>query len=199
MNKKIALKNLIELDNIFRETNSEYWLSCGTLLGLYRDGDFISHDTDTDVCVNINSLNSKLLNTIIGKGFKIGNVFGRLDDGFEITLHKDGVKTDLFFFYKKEGYWYHSVYSHFTRINTLKHDYVFEPFGLKETEFLGHKFITPDNIESVIEQQYGEDWRKPNQKWSYFQSPKNIITTNKRVTNSMTKLDLQKLMNNEGL
>jgi hypothetical protein len=58
MNKEIALNNLKQLDRIFRENNSEYWLSCGTLLGFYRDGDFIGHDTDTDICLNIDSLST---------------------------------------------------------------------------------------------------------------------------------------------
>jgi len=195
MNKKIALQNLVDLDNIFRSNKSEYWLSCGTLLGFYRDGDFIGHDTDTDLCVNIESLNKKIINDILNNGFKIGHIFGRSSDGFEIALNRNGVKTDLFFFYKNDNYWYHSVYSNFTQVDSLKHDYVFKPFGLKETEFLGHKFITPDNIESVIIQQYGEDWRLPNSKWSYYQSPKNLVNTNKRVLKSDTYSDYQKIIN----
>jgi phosphorylcholine metabolism protein LicD len=194
MNKQVALENLKQLDRIFRENNTEYWLSCGTLLGLYRDGDFIGHDNDTDVCININSLNKKLLTDIEKNGFKIGNIFGRLEDGFEIALNKNGVKTDLFFFYKKENYWYHSVYSNFTQIDSLKHDYVFKPFNLKETKFLGHKFITPDDIELVIIQQYGDNWRIPNKNWSYYQSPKNIINTNIRILFSDTKNDHKKIL-----
>jgi phosphorylcholine metabolism protein LicD len=194
MNKKVALKNLIDLDSIFRDNKSEYWLSCGTLLGLYRNGDFIGHDKDTDLCVNINSLNKDLINSIVNNGFKISSVFGRLKDGFEIALNRNGVKTDLFFFYKNNDYWYHSVYSDFTKVDSLKHDYVFKKFGLKETEFLGHEFITPDDIESVIIQQYGEDWKIPNSKWLYYKSPKNIINTYKRVLKTDTNLDYQKII-----
>lgn len=194
MDKKIALKNLIDLDKILREGNSEYWLSCGTLLGFYRDGDFIGHDTDTDICINIDSLDKKLINSLLKSGFTIGNVFGRLDDGFEIAIHRQGVKTDLFFFYKKEGYWYHSVYANFTHKDSLKYDYVFNKFGLKETEFMGYNFVTPDNIESVLIQQYGEEWEIPNKEWVYHKSPKNIIITDKRILKSDTNIDLKKII-----
>lgn len=193
MNKKIALKNLIDLDKILRENDSEYWLSCGTLLGFYRDGDFIGHDTDTDICVNIESLNKKLINSLLTNGFTIGNVFGRLDDGFEIAIHRQGVKTDLFFFYKKEGYWYHSVYAHFTNVDSLKFDYVYNQFGLKETEFLNYNFTTPNDIESVITQQYGKNWKIPDKNWIYYSSPYNIVSTGKRILKSDTNNDFNKL------
>jgi phosphorylcholine metabolism protein LicD len=195
MNKKIALENLIDLNEIFKKNGAEYWISCGTLLGLYRDGDFIGHDRDTDLCLNINSLNSTLINDILINDFEIGNIFGRFNDGFEIALHKNGVKTDLFLFYKNDNYWYHSVYSNFTQIDSLKYDYVFKPFELKETEFLGHKFITPDDIESVIIQQYGDDWRIPNKNWSYYTSPANLVKTDKRVLKSDTYNDFKKIIN----
>lgn len=193
MNKKIALQNLKDLDKIFRETNSEYWLSCGTLLGFYRENDFIGHDTDTDVCVNIQSLNSELLNTLTNNDFIIKHKFGRLRDGFEIALTRNGVKTDLFFFYKGKDKWYHSVYANFSRIDTVKYDYIFKPFELKETIFLGHSFITPKNIEEVIIQQYGENWREPIKEWSYYKSPKNVINTNIRVKRIDTENDFKKI------
>jgi len=193
MNKEIALNNLKQLDRIFRENNSEYWLSCGTLLGFYRDGDFIGHDTDTDICLNIDSLNRELITEIINNNFKIEHIFGRYDDGFELTIRKDGVKTDIFLFYKKEK-WYHSVYSDFTNVDSLKHDYVFKPFGLKETEFLGHKFITPDDIESVIIQQYGFNWKTPDKNWSWYLSPKNIENLGIRVLKELSILDFNNLI-----
>lgn len=189
MDKKIALQNLIDLDKIFKETNSEYWLSCGTLLGLHREGDFIGHDTDTDVCVNIDSLNKKLIDSLLANGFNIIRVFGRIDDGFEIAIGRNGVKTDLFFFYKNGDKWYHSVYSNFTQTDSVKYDYIFKPFKLKETEFLGYKFITPDDIENVITQQYGPDWATPTSNWRYDTSPKNSINTGIRVKHGDTIID----------
>lgn len=193
MNKEIALKNLKDLDKIFRETKTEYWLSCGTLLGFYRDGDFIGHDTDTDVCVSIKCLNKNLLDKLKNKGFSVIRSFGRIYDGFEIALTRGGVKTDLFFFYKTKNKWYHSVCANFTATDSIKYDYIFKPFSLKEKEYLGHTFFVPENEEDVIIQQYGENWRVPNKNWSYFTSPKNVVATGLRIKDVDCENDLKNI------
>jgi len=194
MNKKIALENLVELHEIFKTLNVEYWLSCGTLLGFYRDNDFIGHDKDTDVCINIDCLSKYLIQKLISAGFLIKHKFGRIHNGFEIAIVKNNVKTDLFFFYKKENYWYHSVYANFTKKDSLKYDYVFNPFELKENKFLNHFFVTPDDIESVLIQQYGTNWKTPNKNWIYYQSPLNLIKTQKRIKNCDTLKDFEDLL-----
>jgi phosphorylcholine metabolism protein LicD len=190
MNKESALENLKILDNIFRNMNKEYWVSCGTLLGFYREGDFIAHDTDTDLCVDIKNLDKKLLDEIKKQGFKIKTVFGRYEDGFEIALVRGGVKTDLFFFYKNESKWYYSVYH-----NGQKFDFVYEPFGLKETVFKGYSFMTPDDIEHYLRQKYGDDWRVPRTKWNYWSSPKNSRPAGKAPSAAESKSDLTHILN----
>lgn len=190
MNKDSALENLKILDEIFRKMGKEYWVSCGTLLGFYRDGDFIGYDKDTDLCVNINSLDKNLLEEFKNKGFKIVRVFGRHHDGFEIALSRIGVKTDLFFFYKNDDKWYHSAYK-----NGKKFDFVYDPFGLKETVFKGHSFMTPENIEHYLSQKYGEDWRVPKKKWYYWSSPKNSRPAGAGPSASASKSDLIAILN----
>lgn len=195
MNKEIALQNLIDLDIILRKNNSEYWLCCGTLLGFYRNNDFISHDTDTDICVNIDNLSAELLDGITKAKFSILKTYGRLVDGFEIALMRGGVKTDIFFFYKTDKYWYHSVYANMNINGFQKFDYIFKPFGLKEVIFKNHLFFAPENIEEVLCQQYGEDWQTPNKSWSYYKSPKNIVETNIRTKEQDSFKDFQKILN----
>jgi phosphorylcholine metabolism protein LicD len=179
--KKEALDNLIELDKLFRELNVEYWLTCGTLLGFYRDNDFIAHDKDTDICVNSEHFNGYVLKRILSKGFKIHKCFGELEDGFEISFFRNGVKTDIFLFYKNEDKWYNSVYADFTSIDCLKFDYVYEPFEISENIFLGYSFKTPKNIEHFLKQQYGDNFMIPNKNWIWWKSPKNLKDTNIRI------------------
>lgn len=179
--KKEALDNLIELDKLFRELNVEYWLTCGTLLGFYRDNDFISHDKDTDICVNSEHFNGYVLKRILSKGFKILKCFGELEDGFEISFFRNGVKIDIFLFYKNEDKWYNSVYADFTSVDCLKFDYVYEPFEISENIFLGYSFKTPKNIEHFLKQQYGDNFKTPIKNWSYFESPKNLLKTKIRL------------------
>lgn len=195
LNKIVALDNLKIIDKIFVKNNVEYWLSCGTLLGYYRSNDFIGHDVDTDVCVNIEDLTPKVISEIKENGFKIKHVFGKISDGFELTLVRKDLRCDLFFFYKKEDYWYHSVYSDFTEYDSIKHDYVYNKFDIHRKEFLGYEFPVPVNTREVLIEQYGENFMEPNKEWYYHESPKNIRHTNTRVKKSDSAIDLDLLEN----
>jgi hypothetical protein len=194
MDKDLALKNLIELDKLFRSLSVEYWISCGTLLGFYRNNDFINHDEDTDICIPSKYLNKNLIESIKKLGFKIKNKFGRISDGFELSIHKNGIKTDLFFVYERDGKWYHSVYSGFGQKEKIKHDYVFSPFKIAKKEFLGYKFSVPDKTESHLIEHYGENYKYPAKVWKYHESPQNIFHTNIKVSRQDTILDYDTLM-----
>lgn len=193
--KKEALNNLIDLDKIFKEMNVEYWLTCGTLLGFYRDGDFIGHDKDTDICVNSKDFNGYVLKRILSLGFKIVKCFGTLEDGFEISLNRNGVKLDIFLFYKNDDKWYNSVYYDFTSSDCLKFDYIYEPFEISESIFLGYSFKVPKDTESWIISHYGEDYRTPNTKWLWWESPKNVKQTNIRVSYDDSSKSIDSLIN----
>ena len=40
---------LFKLDEVLNQNGLQYWLNYGTLLGAYRDHDFINHDYDLDI------------------------------------------------------------------------------------------------------------------------------------------------------
>jgi len=195
MDRDLALKNLIELDKLFKSINVEYWISCGTLLGFYRNNDFIAHDSDTDICIPSKYLNKNLIESIKKSGFKIKNKYGRISDGFELAIHKNGIKTDLFFVYERDARWYHSVYSPSSQKDKLKHDYVFSPFKIVKKEFLGYKFSVPDKIESHLIEHYGENYKYPTKGWKYHESPQNIFHTNTKVLIEDTISDYDMLVN----
>jgi len=46
----------------------------GTLLGIYRDHNFISYDDDIDMILDIKSLSIDLLNELKNKGFEINKI-----------------------------------------------------------------------------------------------------------------------------
>ena len=72
MNIEKALSNLKDLCLCFNNNSVEYWLSCGTLLGVIRDNSLIKHDNDVDVCVNSIFLNKEFVSTKLAvfPGFK---------------------------------------------------------------------------------------------------------------------------------
>lgn len=193
MNIEKALSNLKDLCLCFDNNNIEYWLSCGTLLGVIREGGLIKHDNDVDVCVNSIHLTGELIRQITNFGFKVKNTYGELQDGFEITIERFGEKIDIFFFYKKPNYWYHSVYANFSKGTYDKFDYVFLPFELTKIEFDGFQYSIPSNPEFVIEQQYGPDWKIPNKNWSYYKSPFNIKPIKGKCYSFDSKEDFKKL------
>lgn len=137
----------------------DYWISAGTLLGLYRDNGFIPHDTDLDV-------------EVIGESPK-------LNDSFELVVeakhmeapmqtayrHKDtGVIFDIYHFWE-EGADLINISLHGKM--TMPAKFV-QPLG----EFKGFK--APNNIEKYLEIRYG-DWQTPKQyKVSWEQDANNL-------------------------
>jgi hypothetical protein len=193
MNNDIALKNLVDLDHVLKSIGIKCWLTAGTLLGYYRDGNFIGHDSDVDIGIDAEHVKPELFRKIIDSGFEITESFGSIADGFVISVSRESVKVDLYFFYKVKDFSYHSVYSHFTESKCIKHDYVYRNFDLKEIFFLGHSFYAPTDTESYIMQQYGESFRSPVKEWSYVYSPKNVIHTEKVMSIDETLNDLRHL------
>jgi hypothetical protein len=197
MNKSQAVNNLKELDTIFRELGVEYWLSNGTLLGLHRDNDLISGDSNTDMSVNVKTISKDMFQRINEANFSIVRFFGKLEDGFMVEIAKNDVKTNLFFFYKEKEKWYHSVYVDVDGIESLKYDYVYAPFELTEATYHGNKFFIPASTEDVLKQQYGPTWQTPDKNWSITESPNNAIKTEERFKFSESESDFNSLMNFE--
>jgi hypothetical protein len=180
LEREVAINNLVLLRDILESHSVKWWLTDGTLLGLYREGDFISHDTDTDIGIKWNSFTKECLIDILNH-FQIKHIWGDIDDSFEITLFKDGVKTDLFFFYEKKDSIYHSAYMDFTGVDCLRIDYAYKSFDTKVVDFLGHQFNIPENPLDFILTKYGESWMIPEPNWHWGTSPKNAINTGIRV------------------
>mgnify|MGYP002478216951 FL=1 len=177
MNKTNALSNLKNLDRIFKSFNVPYWLTDGTLLGYYRDGNFISHDQDTDLGIMFKDFSPSVLKEIQSNDFKIDHVFGYPCDCLEIAISRNGVKTDLFFYYERfdnPDIIYHSAF--LKAVNRI--DYEYNKFKVKDANFLGHTFNVPENELEFIETKYGVDWKIPDIKWNWAFSPRNHIKTN---------------------
>lgn len=167
MKKEIALKNLIDLDKIFRNNKAPCWIQDGTLLGYFREKDFISHDLDTDMGMMIDDFSEKILEDSLEAGFTY-SFLGYPESCMQITFSRFDVRTDVFFFYNMDGFVYHSAFLENNRI-----DYRYERFNLKEVLFLGNIFLVPSDELKFIVAKYGVGWHFPDVEWSYAYSPKN--------------------------
>ena len=167
--KKLNEKANIELDskrsNLLKENfeeilnivysselkNYNIWLDFGTLLGYYRENDFISHDLDMDFGVQVSSLEDfeSIEKYLAENGFKRTKEFYFDKDLVELSYSYKGLNVD-FIIYKKED----------------------DPFsGLKECDFKGMKVKVPDNTQEYLRTLYGEDFETPNTNYNWKENP----------------------------
>jgi hypothetical protein len=149
--KKIAEQNLKDMIHVFESCKVTTWLHAGTLLGCIRDGDFISHDYDTDVAA-------------FQRDYKnIGLAVGILirDYGFELircpenntyfSIIRNEVYIDIYLYIEKVKGWF-SVYGDWIHQKDLK---------FKRMTFLSMEVNVSINSENILEDWYGSDWRIP--------------------------------------
>jgi len=90
-----ARVNLVKCCEILEECNTNYRVVFGTLLGLYRSGDLIPHDSDMDLAV-LSSEENKLiiaLDALVKAGFTIVRSAREV-----VSVAKDGDYIDLYLF-----------------------------------------------------------------------------------------------------
>jgi len=131
----------------------------GSLLGFYRDSNFIEGDDDIDVLVSradFQSLNSFLIDNK-HEGIRVKY----------IENYPDIVQL----FYKDIGPFDIYAYDFHDDSILLKHDgnLLFKNqdiFPLQTIQFHSHTISIPVSTERVISLSYGKDWKIPQKKWS---------------------------------
>jgi len=96
INTTIAIENLLDLTAIFKKYNQKHYIAYGTLLGFYREKNFIKHDVDTDLIIFSFTNFLKILNTDEFKKSKFQ--LGRVQNGYLSTVFRNGEFIDLYFF-----------------------------------------------------------------------------------------------------
>ena len=194
--KKLNEKANIELDskrsNLLKENFEEIlnvvyssdlkdyniWLDFGTLLGYYRENDFISHDLDMDFGVQVSSFEEfeVIERYLINNGFNRTKEFYFNKNLVELSYSYKGLNVD-FIIYNKEN---DRVFSDtiFFMTNALGNPTRYEvyhyeiPFsGLKECDFKGMKVKVPDNTQEYLRTLYGEDFETPNTNYNWKENP----------------------------
>ncbi len=179
-NPSIAIKLLAELTELLKEIQINSWLTDGTLLGWYREQNFIGHDKDMDIGVHISEYKESLIPHLTKNNWEVIRVLGTIQQGLELSLKKNGHKIDIFFFYEDGNQVWHAAWQG-QKIDGKRYrrmiKYSYEKFNLKEIEFLNHTFSAPDNPEKYIITKYGENWRTPIKNWDWALGPANSELT----------------------
>ena len=173
MDKARAKENIKVITEILNSLGIKWWLDAGTCLGAIRDKDFISYDTDTDIGVMIKDPSEVwyLARELFRKGFSFINDFGKIENSYEFSWRKWGIKTDFFFYYKEGNIVSSSVWKYKKQIIAEYDKKIFE--NLKEIDFLGFKAFVPNPPEQYLTARYG-NWKEHIKEWNWATSPLNI-------------------------
>ncbi len=147
---------LKELADILTEMNLFWFISCGTLLGAYRNGDLLPWDSDIDVELREEEARSRageLIRKLKKAGFKTSSSIGKLRQTYRIYAHKHGHQYAIRLWREVDNYRY------LGRMR-LPAEF-FKDNSLSQIEIRGHKYPCPRNIEGYLVWKYGPDWRVP--------------------------------------
>lgn len=155
--------------NYFTIKDIDYWADFGTLLGIYRDKDIISWDTDADFSYKSKDRSKVILalSEIIGKTpFQLKILTSsRLRVHYAWDLREEPW-LDLYEFVRKDNFYVpieasFSSFPEYWKINT-------EILGeIPIIEYKGAEIKVPKNIEARLEYLY-KDWKTPTDKGNYW-------------------------------
>ena len=164
-NKDWSFKNLCDIKEIFEKVGIKYWIECGLLLGLYREGDMIAGDED-DIDIGLFKEDAykldKALPEFIKKELNARRTNRSVDGEINALALKRTSRVDIHVLDKKDDIVYFPMY----RIREVSPHrfgvYVyprkcFEKLG--KIKWRGIEFPCPSNIEEYLIARYGEDWR----------------------------------------
>ena len=176
MDKKKALQNLLDIKSALG-SKPRWWIDCGTLLGAVREGDFIDHDVDTDIGMFAEDWDNVIIDRLEYLGFKLLHKFGYDEAGAEYPFSRDGVKTDIFLYYKEEDTRYFACWKNGFRngmSDMIKMPYPEIYFDkIVPHGFKGEFFPVPIMYDEVLTHRYG-NWREVDKNFKWDKSPLNI-------------------------
>ena len=158
------MEGLLVLSKVLNTTLKRWFLSGGTLLGAYRDGDFIPWDWDVEVNVLTEEACEKegeLLNGLVAAGFLIASSDSSMEN-FKIVAVGWGTEYEILGRYLRE------IDDTRTRIMTKVPARFFKTS--ENVTLRGHDFPAPSPTDQFLEALYG-DWKTPlktEDKKSYF-------------------------------
>ena len=151
-------QNLISLKKVLQKYEINYCLLFGTLLGSYREKDFILNDGDDDIYIDPNDIpkmNKDFISDIKAEGFVITRKFGNI----LISISRNGRYIDLCFV--------HQVSKDICRwsMQQFSAKYFNEPF--KQGILHGETYPVINNTKGFLRACYGEDFMTPSDSGFY--------------------------------
>jgi len=150
-----------EFCDVLKELDINYRISDGTILGLYRGGEFIAHDNDIDVEIIGNNKINQIITLFRSKGMKLGRkaIYNKKIQQL-VFYSKEHIIFDIVVWHLNEndGRLYNYSERDYERVQNAKY---FQKDKMEYIEFKGHKYPMPTPIEEWLEMRYGSDWKTP--------------------------------------
>lgn len=145
----VAGENLITCCKVLDEIGINYRIVFGTLLGLYRGGEIIGHDTDVDIAISVEDIHlaKSLISKLEGEDFKVV----RYAKNLILSLERNGVYVDFYIFKGSNGELACGNYK--IPLNS------FAQYSI--IEYRGHEIKALENPEKFFLKYYGRDWETP--------------------------------------
>lgn len=197
-NVRVKVKTLlVKVVEVLDRLRIPFWLTCGSLLGHYRQCDVIHDSNHVDIGIKIQHFNPDLIDLFSLNDIPLIHVFGKVNDSLELSFHGGFIDlnefTDLngFFklneFFKLNGFirlnifFFYEESDHVWNGRTSKDDngekfkYYYNKFNLCWTNYLNELVVRiPCPTLPYIESSYGSHWFTPIKQWNWKSSPSNV-------------------------
>ena len=154
------------------------WLDFGTLLGFYRENDFINHDLDMDFGIIINDYDDFLEKEkyLIKKGFSRTKEFYYKNRLVELSYSYKGLNVDFIVYRRKADVIESDTIFFMTNALGKPTRYEVYNYRLPFSELEGHNFKAveikvPNNTREYLSKLYGEDFEVPNTNYNWKENP----------------------------
>ncbi len=190
---KHGLETLALASKTLREAGITFFPTCGTLLGAYREHNFIPYDCDLDAGVLATEGTAETVKKVmLAAGFEhtqqlyLQGTNKVIEDRF-VRL---GVQLDIFYYFELPD----AYYCYFTRKHESKdwreanrtdgfpaHRSYMPKCAFEERDFLGKGFLMPVDTAVWLAGMYGEDFMTPLPKWQAGQKKTTTVNEGERV------------------
>lgn len=142
---------LKEAADLMDEVGCTWWLECGVLLGIYREGKLLDHDDpDIDFTVLEPFDHEQIKNHFLDNGYSLF-----AEGQHQLVMRKRDVLLDISFYTLEDDDLVMSIHGAGKAVQPY---YLFNPLGT--IEFEDRSYPTTNDIEAYLVQRYG-DWKTP--------------------------------------
>lgn len=168
---KYGAELLFDFRETLEQNGLKFWLTCGTLLGAYREKRLLGHDCDLDVAMFAED-QEKAASVLLDAGFTMIHQLGVVGENIkEQSFVRNGAKIDILYVEKTDDKFVAHVFFK-NRVSAQTDDFnvikiFFPKTDFIEYDFLGAKYLIPEKTEEYLAANYGPDFMTPNKSWDY--------------------------------